>query len=164
MPSPDPTRALARFIRWVMRDTLYHAQFVATVQGQGDDYTLELLPDDERVRGTGLSNVPIRHGLPGVTVRVKTGARVLLGFEAGDPSKPFASLWEPGSLEAIEFDGGQSPIARVGDIATVFFPAAMPVAAAGVLGGVPFSFTGTFATVGTPGVAIIENGAPRAKA
>ena len=40
-----------------------------------------------------LSNVPLRHGIPGVEVVVPPGVRVVVGFEKGKPSGQFASLW-----------------------------------------------------------------------
>jgi len=164
MPGSDSRTALERFIRWVMRDTLYLAQYECEVQGQAEDYTLDLLPADERIRGTGLSNVPIRHGLPGVTVRVPVGASVLLGFEGGDPRSPFASLWDPDSIDAIEFNGGKSPVARVGDTATVAFPPLVTITGVGTLGAAPFTFSGCQGAIVSPGVAVIETGAKRAKA
>lgn len=75
------------------------ALYPATVVSSGDD-EVDIKPDDRRF-GVGLAAVPIRHGLPGVSARVRPGARVLLGFEGGDVQKPFVSLWEPGSLEAL---------------------------------------------------------------
>lgn len=155
----DPREALASFIRWVMRDTRYHALYAATVEGQAADDTLDLRPDDESIRGQGLSGVPIRHGLPGVRVRVGAGARVKLGFENGDPAKPYAALWEPGAIESLEFDGGTRQVARVGDPVTVFFPPTLTVTGT-LLGG---AFAGVI-TITSPGVGIIDSGAARVKA
>lgn len=108
---------LARFVRWVMRSTLYLGAYPSTVQRQ-DPSTglLDLLPDDERLRGKGTSGVQIRHGLPGVAVEVPTGARALLQFDNGDPRKPFAALWETGSITSITLDGGTQKLARQGDL------------------------------------------------
>ena len=155
----DPRAALERFIRRVMQGTLYHGTFACTVHGQNDDDSLELLPDDERVRGNGLSNVPIRHGVPGVRVRVVVGSRVLLGFENGDPRRPYAALWEPGSIESIRFDGGNKPIARKGDPVAVYWPAKCTVA--GTLGGVPFVSDPMGVTLNGPTVGIIDDGNPK---
>ncbi|MFO7179585.1 MAG: hypothetical protein DIU78_012885 [Pseudomonadota bacterium] len=152
----DPNGTLARFVRWVMRDTLYHAQYICTVQSQDADGNLDLLPDDERIRGTGLSRVPIRYGIPGVKARVVAGARVTLAFEAGDPRRPFAALWDPGAIEEISFNDGRAPVARVGDYVTVFWPASCFVQ--GTLGVLPF--TGTM-TITSPSVGIIRGGSPK---
>lgn len=108
---------LAAFVRWVMRDVTYHRLYSCSVQGQDAAGLLDLLPDDETIRGTGLSKVKIRHGLPGFTVKVPTGASVLLGFENGDPRKPYASLWDPGSVTSLTFDQGTKAVARVDDTA-----------------------------------------------
>jgi hypothetical protein len=79
-------------LRGILSKVDYLALYGATVVSQAADGTLELLPDDERVPGA--AKVPIRHGLAGVHVKVPAGARVLMGFENGNASKPFAALWE----------------------------------------------------------------------
>jgi hypothetical protein len=84
----------ARLVRWVMRDAVYQRMYPARVVGQDAAGRLDLVPDDERIRGTGTQAVSIRHGLPGVSVEVPVGARVMLGFEEANPAKPYAALWE----------------------------------------------------------------------
>ncbi len=119
------------------------ALYPARVVSQQDDGTLDVKPDDTRW-GPGLSRVPVRHGLPGVSVRVRQGARILVGFEGGDITRPFASLWEPGSLDtltveasvklllkapsvvAAEVEGDARPVARVGDLVKVAFVMTAP--------------------------------------
>ncbi len=70
--------------------------YPSKVVQQLDDGSLELLPDDERIRGDGIGQVPLRHGLPGCTVKVKPGSRVCLFFEDNDAKKPAAGLWPTG--------------------------------------------------------------------
>lgn len=101
---------IERIVRWVTRDAFYLGQFTCQVAAQAADGTLDLLPDDPRLRAQGLQAVPIRHGLPGVKVKVAAGARVLLGFDGGDPRKPYAALWHEGSVLSLEL-GGQLPVA-----------------------------------------------------
>lgn len=100
--------SLERLIRGTMRDVLYLGQYTAVVQRQAADGTLDLLPDDARLRGNGLSGVPIRHGLPGVEVEVPAGVRVLLGFDNGNPQSPFASLWHSGQVTAVRIGGAKA--------------------------------------------------------
>jgi hypothetical protein len=83
----------ARFDNRIDYSRLYPSKVVS----QASDGTLDLIPDAVKVRGTGLSHVPIRHGLPGVTVKVPVGSKVLLFFESGDPKLPAAALWPDGS-------------------------------------------------------------------
>jgi hypothetical protein len=138
--------SLATFIRWVMRDTRYLGTYACTVQGQVGNL-LDLLPDDEELAGRGLSGVPIRHGLPGCTVSVRTGARVLLAFEGGKPTEPYAALWDSGSVISVEFEGGLSaPVARAGDTVYIVLPFT-PVSASPT----PFPVTGVIQT-GNPGL------------
>lgn len=85
--------ALDALIRWTTREQPYLRLYPATVRAQAADGTLDLDPDDAAIRGTGLSGVPIRHGIPGVTVEISAGQRIMLGFEAGDPRRPYAALW-----------------------------------------------------------------------
>ena len=61
MAWPD---SLESFIRWVMRDTTYHKHYAATVQAQKGS-VVDVLPDDDAIKGTGLQNVPIAWGVPG---------------------------------------------------------------------------------------------------
>lgn len=102
--------AIERVVRWVMRDTIYMGQYVCTVVSQNSDGTLDLLPDDLRVRASGLQSVPIRHGLPGVTVEVPAGERVLLAFGDGDPRQPYAALWHAGQVTKVRI-GGEEAVA-----------------------------------------------------
>ncbi|MDX1526977.1 MAG: hypothetical protein R3337_00030 [Gammaproteobacteria bacterium] len=150
-------RALIRLIEFFLEPTKYHGRYVCTVERQSEDWsTLDLTPDEPKIRSAGLQAVPIWHGLPGVEVRVAQGSRVMLGFRDGDPSKPFASLWEYGQVEQIRFGGGEAPLARVGDPVTVYWPTSMTFV--GELSGNPF--VGTM-TITTTAVGIIGDGTPR---
>lgn len=141
--------SLAKFIRWVMRDVRYLGTYACTVQGQTGSL-LDVLPDDPDMAGRGLSGVPIRHGLPGCTVQVRTGARVLLAFENGDPTKPYVALWAEGDITSVSVGyGGTKPVARIGDTVSVFFPALIPFS--GTVGGVPASGVLTI-TQACPGI------------
>jgi hypothetical protein len=100
------------------------ALYPAKVLGQNGDGSLELQPDDARI--AGLSNVPIRYGVPGVKATIASGARVLLGFEGGDRSKPVATLWESASVTrlvvsagAIELAGADEPVALADTLETL---------------------------------------------
>lgn len=75
------------------------ARYPCTVLNDHGDMRLDLDPDDPRI--PPLSRVRLWLGLPGCTVKVRSGARVLLGFEGGDPDKPFAELFQIGSVERL---------------------------------------------------------------
>lgn len=118
--------SLAAFIRWVMRDTTYLATYPATVMGQAGEMC-EVLPDDPKIGGpTGLSGVPIRHGIPGLSVMVPPGSRVLLAFENGSPKKPYVALWEKGTVLSLVLADGTMPLARVGDTVSITSATAGP--------------------------------------
>lgn len=154
----DIREALERIIAHVTRDRVYLRSYECTVEQQNADDTLDLIPDDASIRGTGLQSVPIYHGLPAVRVRVSPGARVLLQFVGGDPTKPYASLWRSGDIEEILFNGGSAPIARQGDAVAIYWP---EVLVSGTAGGV--AVTGTV-TIGTQSAGVIQTGASKVKA
>lgn len=87
----------------------YSRLYAAKVIKQASDGTLELLADHEKVRGNGITRVPIRHGVPGMRVRVAAGSRVMLFFENGDPKAPAAALWPDGSsVREVELTASMS--------------------------------------------------------
>lgn len=113
------------------------ALYPCTVDAQAGDGTLDLRPDDIVVSGSGLSGIPLRTGLPGWEVSVPSGTRVLLGFEGGDPSRPFALLWEHESdIDELVFDGGSQGVARISDSVD-----GGTVTATALFGGSPIVFT-----------------------
>lgn len=134
--------AFAALVRHLTAHTDYHALYPSEVKAQNDDGTLEMRP--ENVDLPGFSRVAIRHGLPGVTVTVKRGARVLLGFEGGDPQRPYASLWTADSLDTLtveaqtkivlkahstvvaQTEGNARRVARMGDLVKMTFLNGIP--------------------------------------
>ncbi len=91
--------SLNKFLRYIRRQVDYSRLYPARVAAQNADGTLQIVPDDEKIRAAGLDKVPYRLGVPG-TVKVAQGQRVLVGFEAGDPSRSFAIGW--GAADADE--------------------------------------------------------------
>lgn len=92
----------ARLVDGITRRVDWMAWYAAKVVSQNADGTLELAPDEPRV--PGLSKVPIRLGVPGVSVKVAPGSRVLVGFENGDPRRPVASIWEKSTLLEVSLE------------------------------------------------------------
>ena len=89
------------------------ALYPARVVSQGADGRLDLVPEDARI--APCSGVPLRYGAPGLTATVPGGGRVLLGYEHGDPGRPYAALWESGAVTALSVNGGTVKVARNGD-------------------------------------------------
>jgi len=99
----------------VGRRLAYHALWPATVAAQVAGQ-LELVPDDAELKGLGLGNIRIRHGEPGYTTEVPPGSRCLIGFEAGDPKRPYVAQWLANtSVTSITFENGIQDIARTND-------------------------------------------------
>lgn len=136
-------RLLSRLTRRVDYTALWPARVVAQ---QGN--SLDLVPDSPRV--APCQGVPYRT-LRGLSVDVSAGARVLLGYEGGDPSQPYALAWELGSATAVRVNGGSTRAAREGDSVSVTLPIGAlipPASPGGPLPAAPLTLTGTI-TSGT---------------
>lgn len=106
---------LARFVRAVTARFEHAVLYPATVRAQAGDGTLAL-ELDPGAPVPSLVGVTIRHGLPGVTaVAVAGGARVRVGFDGADPSRPFAVLWDAGNATSLTFNGSSRRVARTDD-------------------------------------------------
>lgn len=109
--------SIAQVVQALIKPVDYFALYPCKVVKQRADYTLDLKPDSARVAAP--VQVPIRT-IPGIRVKVNPGDRVLLGFEGGSPSAPYAQLFEyGGSVVKIEIDaqeivlnGGVKKVAR----------------------------------------------------
>lgn len=138
-----PERAREAFARLVSRALPrldYLARYEARVVAQSPaDDTLELSPVDERI--PGVSGVPLRVPSPGMRVLVSPGARVLLGWDGGDPSKPFAESFSSGTTLRLDLVGNEM---NLGDEST----AAMAIKALSVL------LQATSLSVSAPSIAI----------
>jgi hypothetical protein len=103
--------ALDKFLEGIRRDVDYSRGYAAKVTAQNADGTLQIKPDDPKVAGGGLDNVPIRLGVPG-TVRVPNGSRCTFQFESGDPSKPYVCAFGAGDLTELRLGAGTELAAR----------------------------------------------------
>jgi hypothetical protein len=123
-----PGSALARFIRWVCRETTYHCHYPSTVEFVHADGSMDVTPDDEAIRGLGLPALRAQAGLPGTVARGAQGARCLVGFRAGDPEQPYISAWATNAtLGQISIDGGAAGVAGFADPIEVLLPEVMTV-------------------------------------
>lgn len=82
----------------------YYALYPATVVSQGADGSVDVKVDSPKLANAiaGSSGLKIRNGIPGLKVVVPKGIRVRVGFEGGDPSMPYASLWDSGSIPGVQ--------------------------------------------------------------
>lgn len=167
MTTPNDAKSwFAALVRAVTSQTDYHALYPARVVTQESDGTLGLVPEDGRI--PAMTKVPLRTGIPGVLVKVKSGGRVLLGFENGDRRFPVATLWDASTLLELRItattkvtidcpnvglgDESGAPLARLGDAVDIVFDASAIAAAVA-------SGTGILQAVG-----VISSGASKASA
>lgn len=102
---------LARFVRSTIDPLDYLAMYPARIAAQQAvaPYLVDVQPDDKRL--PGLQGVPLRLGIPEATAQVALGSRVLVGFENGDPAKPYAAAWDAASLTTLTIGGGADYVA-----------------------------------------------------
>lgn len=104
----DIAVALPALVRHHTAHVDYLAHYVARVDAQNADGTLELTPEDSRL--PVLTRVPILYGIPGVSAKVSSGSRVLVVFTNGDPARPGATVWDRSSMIELTFDGNPTPM------------------------------------------------------
>jgi hypothetical protein len=163
--------ALDAYVRGVFSRLDYFAGYWCRVVGQNADGSLELQPDDARL--PPLSGMPIRYGVPGVTAKVPAGARCLLEFAGGDPTKPFVATWEPGTVVEIVLAGGTQLVARKGDAVKagptpttgmLAWMTKVTAILAGASAGTPVATVGPSALVAPTDFGVIDEGAAKVKA
>ena len=97
---------LQRIIQHETRETKYHAPRAARVAAQHDDDSLDCVFDSGS-EFPHMTRVPLYKFTPGVTQKVAVGARVLVWFSDGDPSKPFVFGFGDGTTTEVPVaDGG----------------------------------------------------------
>jgi len=79
------------------RKNQYGYRYRCKVTRQNADGTVDVLTDDDRMKGRGISKCAIRCGFPGATIKVSAGARCVVGWDDADPTLPFVSDWESGT-------------------------------------------------------------------
>lgn len=102
---------LARFVRSTMEPLDYLAMYPGRIAAQeaSAPYRVDVQPDDTRL--PGLQKVPLRLGIPQATAQVALGSRVLIGFDNGDPAKPYAAAWDVSTLTLLTIGGGADFVA-----------------------------------------------------
>jgi hypothetical protein len=104
--SPDPARrGLSAFVFSIVEPLVrWTRSYPASVVTQRSDGTVDVRVDPpsglSASKPVGITEVPIA-GLPGVEVKVRPGALVLLGFSDGDRSRPYVALFDPSSLQEL---------------------------------------------------------------
>jgi hypothetical protein len=157
---PTPTErggllaAFERILGRLTRRVDYTALWPARVVAQRGDGTLDLVPDSPRV--APCQGVPYRT-LRGLSVDVSAGARVLLGYEGGDPSQPYALAWELGDATVVRVNGGSRSTARDGDSTG---SGTLSVLAAPVPPGTTSALTITYTPPGGPPQVLVLAGLP----
>lgn len=102
----QPTDAFRGALAGLIRQETKHTDFMAARSGkvvaQNNDGTLELKLDDADM--PGMSKIPIAYGVPGIKAKVKKGAKVLVQWADGLPSKPHAVVIDSAAIEELAID------------------------------------------------------------
>jgi hypothetical protein len=110
--------AVARMVTQALAGVDYYASYVCQVVAQSADLTtVDVSPVGARNQQLlgGLQHVPLR-GVTGIQPQIVAGATVLLGWDGGNPSAPYALGGLGGdSVTSMVIAGGVNHAARVGD-------------------------------------------------
>lgn len=160
LPMADLLSAFSGLVSRLMQRIDYLALYPAEVIAQAGDGSLDLKPDDARM--PGLTRVPLRYAVPGLRVKVKRGARVLLGFENGDASRPVATLWEEEGLVSLAFDATADVFIKAGGTVSVTAAGTVNIDAPDIRvgGGLPIARQGDAVVSISPGPPGLLSGMP----
>jgi len=117
--------ALGSVLRSLLRRVDYTATYRARVIAARGAY-VDVRCDEARVGD--LVDVPLKLGIPGVAFTFDALGAVLIAFEAADPRRPYATLFDGGSFGTLTLmgeDGAAKSLARVGDVALAAWPNGM---------------------------------------
>lgn len=142
--------ALERLIRRICGDTRFHRLYPGTVELVRGDGSMDVTPDDEEMRGMGLPPLFPRAGLPAAKVTADAGARVLVGFAAGDPARPYIAEFASGR-GTVSIDSGEASVACMNDPLDVLLEGTV---------GVQATINGFYVQPGTPPVVVPLPGVP----
>jgi hypothetical protein len=91
--STDRLKTAARAIQnldpMIRYRCLYRGKVIA--QNAGNLGTVDVRPYDPML--PDMAGIPLRHGVPGLTVQVVPGCSIEVGFDDGRPDRPYAALW-----------------------------------------------------------------------
>ena len=112
--------AFSALVRRAAPAPFLERHWARVVAQSADGRTVDVIPDTGSL--PTFARVPIAAPLAASTLRVPTGARVLLGFADGDAQRPYVADWEHGGTD-VELDGvsgyAGKAVARVDDAADV---------------------------------------------
>jgi hypothetical protein len=94
--------SLAAAIKKASESSVAYSQcYPAKLVLQDADGSVHMTPDDERVRGQGLTKIPLVYGLPGCSAQIAPGSRARLVFDAGNAGQPMCTGWDE-DADALE--------------------------------------------------------------
>lgn len=141
----------------------YLALYPGRVAAQSADKTrVDVVLDSDRIPSP--SNIPLRLGIPGTTTQINTAStvRVLVGWEGGNPAKPYAVLFDPGAA-TLQLNVSASTLIAINGGASLTLDATLitisgdPIVdingtsiTCGPVGSIPVLVQGSFDSMGVP--------------
>lgn len=101
----------------LVRQATKHIDFFAVRSGkvvaQNANGTLEIKLDDADM--PGMSKIPIAYGVPGISAKVKPGAKVHVQWADGSPTKPRAVVIDPADIIELQANTGMVKVSGASD-------------------------------------------------
>lgn len=115
--TPGTGDAFRSALDGLVRQATKHIDFYAVRSGkvvaQNGDGTLEIKLDDADM--PGMSKIPIAYGVPGISAKVKSGAKVHVQWADGSPTKPRAVVIDPADILELQVNSAMVKVAGAGD-------------------------------------------------
>jgi hypothetical protein len=110
-------QSIEMLVRRATRRVDYATLYPCTVLADHGDMTLDLQPDNAAL--PALTAIALWVGVPGLSVQVKPGGKVLLGFRDARPDQPYAALFGAGGLGTLTLTLDGPIVVNVTGTATV---------------------------------------------
>lgn len=132
----------------------YYALYDAKVVSQSSDGTkVDVQPLDSRL--PGMSSVPLCPGIPGTTMKVASGSFLRVGWSGGNPTLPYAAIWNGNETVTRISIAGDTDAARKGDDVNGGTVTGMAPPGGGA---VLFTYTPYGGEPGSPSATLVLNG------
>lgn len=95
--------ALRRFVLGATRPLDYLGHYSGIVSEQHDDGTVDVTPDDARL--PSFQRLRVRWGAAGVVSKLKANAPCTVGWENGDPRRPYVSGFAAEAFDEVWLGG-----------------------------------------------------------
>jgi hypothetical protein len=148
--------AMDAFLKRIRSETEYAYRYRCKVDRQKASGRVDVTVTDDRMKGRGVGDCNVRVGIPLATLKILPGATCLVGWEDGDPARPYVTDFDQGATAtSVQVGDNARGAAFVGGTVKHIFPTIVPFT--GTVAGAPAAGV---LTIIEAGVGMIQDGSP----